>query len=128
MKKKQTTKEWEEEMAKAEVDNAPMNAAMRAGLGMVGMVETKVGEGAVFMNKLLRRNLSPEDVGLESDDKGQPIRNEDGTYKKAKAPVDANAGAGTGVQPRGKRKLTMNQKLRIVADQKTINIEDLEDL
>lgn len=122
MKKRKTEKEFDEAQAKIKEVNDPINEGIRDARGLVSQVETEVSKPAAFMNRMLRGSLSPEDCGVEADNDGMPVRNEDGTYKKAVPPGDA--GAGTGVQP-GKRELSEDDKIRKVAGQSKINLGDV---
>ena len=121
--KPKTEEEWQEEFDKEKEANAPFNEGIRAGRGLVSTLPApEKGKAASFMNKMLRGDLTPKDFGLEAGEDGLPVRNEDGTFKKVVPAGDA--GAGTGVLPQ-KGKLSQSDKIRKVANQNKINLEDL---
>ncbi len=121
-KKQKTEEEFEEEQAKIKEANAPFNEGIRAGRGLVSNLPMETNETSTFMGKLIRQSLTPKDFGLEAGEDGLPVRNEDGTFKKVVPAGDA--GAGTGVLPQ-KGKLSQSDKIRKVANQNKINLEDL---
>ena len=107
--------------------NRPVNDALRAGRGvLVYTPEQVVSQDSIVMNQFIRDGFvtgtsdDPSEAAEAGRKKGaiktetQPVRNDDGTYRSVKP--DANAGAGTGSQPSGKKELTMSEKLRIIND------------